>query len=246
MEWSIDMTEIHALAKWFRKQPKLIQKASGMMLNNFAFGVKREAAAHIARTMTVRNMSFVNSRLRVTKADLNADIDHQRSITGSVVAARFTGWTEQELGTPTARGRIATLAGRGGSESGQLKPSNRLKPGAEVVKISDYSPRGGDTNYGGFIAMLFRRKERKIIRMGKGFFKLPSSKKQLPGPQRPGAKGYMKPLWQEMQEVQEKKTKQPKQIHWLRQARAIYFKKADLDVMWGETLKRLMTPPPKR
>lgn len=251
MEWSIklatDMTEIRALAKWYRKQPNLIRKASATMLNNFAFGTKQEAFNVICARMTVRTPSFVKRQLRVTKADLSAPIDNQRSIAGSVASARFDGWTEQELGTPTARNRYATLASRGGTEQGKIKGGSRLKQGMKAITIEDYAPKGGNENWGGFIAMLFRKKERGLIRINHGFYKLPSNLRQLPGPTRSKKGGSTgSPLRRSLVLQQDLHKKQPKKIHWLRQARAIYFKKTDLNAMWADTLKRFIKPPPKR
>ena len=245
MEWNLtqqaNLDELKALRKWYSKQPKLVQKATGMMLNNFAFGTRTAAIVEIGATMTVRNPTYVASRVRVTKTSLSTSINQQRSYVGSIAGARFSGWVEQELGATTQRNRFGTVASRGGDISKQMRPSNRLKPGTDVVKISDYHPRGGDGNYGGFLAMLYRRKERKLIKIKGGFYKLPGSVKELAGPTTSGMA-----LHKALELMQEMKRKQPKRNRWLRRARAVYFKQTDLSAMWKLTLARLVAPPPKR
>ena len=243
MEWTVDLTEIKALRSWYKKQPNMFRKATATMLNRFAWGTRDQSVVQIAKTMTVRNSSFVSGRLRVTQAKFSTPIDDQRSYAGSVATARFSGWTEQEIGSPTARNRFGTLASRGNNILNQMRQGVRLKPGVEVVKIEDYAPRGGDSNYGGFLSMLFRRKERKLVKIGKGFYKLPSNVKSLPGPMQnhPGME-----LHRELVLMQELKRKQPKRNRWLRQARAIYFGRTNLDDLWRSTLNRFMFPPPKR
>lgn len=242
MEWQVDITEIKAIRSWYKKQPNMFRKATATMLNRFAWGTRDQAVKQIGLTMTVRNRSFVSGRLRVTQVSLSTPIDQQRSWAGSVASARFSGWTEQEKGTPTARNRFGTLASRGGEITNQMRQGVRLKPGVEVVKIEDYHPRGGDSNYGGFLSMLFRRKERKLVKIGKGFYKLPANARELPGPsQHPGMA-----LYRELVLMQELKRKQPKRNRWLNQSRAIYFAKTDLSALWRASLDKFMFPPPKR
>lgn len=239
----MDVSQVRALGVWCRKQPKLVQKASGMMLNAFAYGTRQLALAEIDRKMVVRNARFVSGKVRYDKTSLSVPISQQRSRAGSVAGPRFSGWVEQELGKQTDRKRISTTASRSGDFRRQMMPSARLKRSTEVVKPGEdgYTPLGGTSNYGGFVAMLFRRKERRLVHIGKGFFKLPRNLNQLAGPTQNG-----KALFRSLELMQQTKHKQPKRLRWLQQARGAYFKQTDLNALWAKTISRLTTPPSKR
>lgn len=189
------------------------------MLNAFAFGTRTHAIRVIDRAMIVRNRRFVESRLRVTKANIHAPVSRQAAWTGSVPNARFTGWVEQEFGKRTSRNRASTLLGRGGSQQKQMRPSIRLKPGREVITPEDF---GLDGNLGGFVAMLLRKRDNRIIRIKGSFYK--RNRKRL-------------------QMVQKMEKVQPKRLRWMRRARGQYFAATDLDALWSRTCRALMPPP---
>jgi hypothetical protein len=223
----IDLREVRGLRDWYGKQPGRMRVASAQMLNHFAFGTRTGAIRQIDKTMTVRNPRFVSSRIRVTKASTGAPIDRQKSITGSVATQRFSGWTEQEYGTPTDRKRFATKAGRAGDMNKKIRPSARLKPGNEVITMDSpgYRPVGNaGRNVGGFLAMLMRKKENRLVRIKGMLFKRKRKQMEL---------------------VQVLRKKQPKQIHWLRDARAGYFRGTDIDKLWAKTATALMGKPGK-
>lgn len=226
MEWKADLTEVNGLKGWYKKQPRKVQTACSRMLNAFAYGTRTEAIAVINDVMTVRNKGFVSRQLRYTKTSAGLPIGGQRSWAGSVATERFSGWTEQEKGARTNQKRLATLAGRGGDKTKQIRQSVRLKRTNAVVTSAsqDYRPRGGIYNVSGFLAMAKRKGETRIMRIGKIFFKRQSSKFKI---------------------VQMLRKKQPKRVHWLRMARAIYFKKTNLDKMWADTVRPLMGKPGK-
>jgi hypothetical protein len=217
MEVHIDLHEIDGIRRWYGRQPHMVRTACGRMLNEFAFGTRLRAIRKIDDLMTVRNPKFVASRIRVTKANIGAAVAAQASWTGSVAGPRFTGWTEQEKGTPSKRNRFSTLAGRGGSEQKQMRHAIRLKPKHEVVTADhpDYQPKGGKTS--GFVAMLMRKKETRMVRIKGSFYKRNRKRLQL---------------------VQEMKPRQPKRKRWLRQARAEYFRRTDIQALW----RRIVTP----
>lgn len=234
MEWKVDLGEINGLRQWYRNCPRKMQIACSRMLNNFAFGVKDQVPKTIAQLMIVRNPRFVSSRIRVTKTSSATPIPNQKSITGSVAipsgtAGRgpFSGWKEQELGTRTDRKRVATLAARSGDKRKQMRPGVRLKPGVEVVTAEhyDYNPRGGSSNIGGMLAMMKRKGEQRIVKIGKVYLKLRRGK---------------------FEEVQIARKKQPKRIKWLKIARAQYFRNTNLNAMWAAVVTPLMGKPNKR
>lgn len=247
-EWEIDLSEVNGLRQWYKRQPKMMQRASALLLNRFAWGTRDEAVRQIGRVMTVRNKRFVDSRLRVTQASQSTPIGQQRSIAGSLATARFSGWTEQEVGTPTERKRVSTLASRSGDFSRQMIPRSRLKPGTTVESlekaVGSRLPRGGATNYAGMIAMLGRERYKGLLRIKGGFYLVDRGGRRIEGPTRNG-RGKLTTL-PHLTMVQAMKKKQPKQHHWLRQARAIYFRKNDPQVTWGRVVDRLIHPPPKR
>lgn len=225
MEWKADLHEVDGLRKWYGKQPRLVRVACGTMLNEFAFGVRTEAIKQIGRFMIVRNPKFVSGRIRVTKARITAPVEVQAAWTGSVATNRFTGWTEQEFGKKAARNRLATIKGRGGDKTKQIRHAVRLKPKNDVVTMDDpdYQPKGD--RLGGFIAMVMRKKERRLIRIKGSFYKRNRKKLEL------------------VQSMDGKK--QPKRLRWMRKARAIYFRKTNLDALWRKTVDRTMRPPGK-
>jgi hypothetical protein len=227
MEYAIDLHEVNGLRKWYGKQPSRMRVASAHMLNHFAFGTRTQAISVIGKTMTVRNPRFVARQVRVTKASTSSPVTVQKSLTGSVAMQRFSGWVEQEKGTPTNRKRFATLAGRSGVKTKQIRPVARLKPANEVITIqsSGYKPRGGVSNYAGFIAMLMRKGENRLIRVKGILLKRKRSKLEL---------------------VQVLRKKQPKRIPWLRTARANYFRATNVDKLWEKTAMALMGKPDKR
>lgn len=238
MEQYIDLKELVKLRAWYKEQPKLVQKASAMMLNNIGFGMRSAILKEINKTMIVRNPAFVSSRVKVSKTSTSTPIGRQLVLVGSVPIAEgtpkrgeFSGWAEQELGKTTLRNRVSLLASRAGDIRRKMLPSTRLKPGMKAVTISDYHPRGGDSNYGGFVAMLFRRKEKRLVRMGKGFFKVPAG----------GLPKTINKL--KLTRVQELKKKQPHINHWLLNAQRDYMKPGRASGEFKNALDRLIKPP---
>ena len=223
-EWYVDLSEVDGIRKWYGEQPRLMRVASACLLNEFAFGTRTRAIQTIGEMMIVRNKRFVSSRLRVTKAKTSAPINIQESWTGSMATQRFSGWVEQEKGVPTNRNRFSTLAGRGGDEHKQMRPSIRLKPKHQVITQADYEPRGGPSNVGGFIAMALRKKETRLIRIKGVILKRKRSKLEV---------------------VQSLKRKQPRRLRWLRKARGLYFQHTDINRLWSRICNSLVKPPKK-
>lgn len=227
MEWKVDMSEIYALRRWYARNPGKVKVAIGRMLNHFAFGTRTKAIEQVDKQMIVRNKRFVSSRIQVTKANTHAPVSIQQSITGSVATERFSGWDEQEYGKKTARKRFATLAGRGGTPTKKVRQAARLKPGTPVLTMGNagFVPTGGTSNYGGFIAMLIRQKENRLVRI-KGII--------------------LKRKRNKFEAVQILRREQPKKKRWLAPARARYFKETDLVALWKKTVQPLLGKPPRR
>lgn len=227
MEIHVDLHELDGLRRWYGKNTKLVRVASARMLNAFAVGTRLGAIEQINKTMTVRNKGFVGRQLRYTNASTNAPVNTQVSWAGSIGKARFSGWQEQEKGTkPLVNRHAMILGGRGGSIQKQMRPSIRLKSGVELVTphTEGYNPRGGATNIGGFFAMIRRKKENRPILLAR-------------------FKTLYKRKGKKIQAAQQFNRKQPKVNHWLKRARAIYFKRTNIGLLWRNTCNRLMSPP---
>lgn len=195
------------------------------MLNTFAFSTRIQAIRRIGETMTVRNSRFVSSRIQVSKARISSPVPRQKAIAGSVAKARFTGWAEQEFGTPQKRNRFATMAARNNNPQKQMRHIVRLKPRNEVVTREDYQMTSKHTA-SQFLAAAIRKKENRMIRV-KGVI--------------------MKRRRNKFEPVQIlKRPKQPKRNKWLLTSRNDYFKATNLDALWRKHYGATLRPPPKR
>lgn len=229
MEYKIDLHELDGLRKWYKKQPHLVKIASARMLSAFAIGTRLGAIEQINKTMTVRNKGFVSRQLRYTSASPSTPVNRQAAWAGSIAKDRFSGWTEQEKGAkPKINRHAMVLGGRGGNIQKQMRPSIRLKPGIKIITTSTpgFMPKGGEGNVGGFFAILKRRKENRpaLVARFKTLYK------------RKGAR---------FQAAQQFNRKQPKINHWLKRARAIYFARTNIGLLWRNTCNRLIQPPGK-
>lgn len=222
MEIQIDFSELKGLQRWYGDQPRLVRIATGRMLNDFAFGTRTLAIREINDTMIVRNPKFVAGRIRVTKARESAPTNRQIAITGSMATARFSGWTEQELGTPQVRTRFASLAGRGGSETKPIRHVVRLKPRNSVVTREDYQMKSGHTNRQ-FFAAAKRKKENRLLKVNGKLFK-------------------RKRLRFELVQVL-KRPKAPKRNMWLKNSGDKYFRGVNLNAKWARITSALVRPP---
>ncbi len=219
----INASDLIKLRRFYKKSPKKFNLSMVNLINSFAFETRKEALKVIHSDMQVRNQSFVVSRMRVKTANLST----MESMTGSIYGKRFTGWQEQEHGTKTKRTRIATSIGRGGSESKQIMPMNRMKPGKNFPTPDDYK---ADTDAHRVVVMLRALKKAKYKKpfVIKGRTKFKS--------------GLYKFHRNKLRRVQEFKSKkaQPKRIKWMTKARNNMFAKNNTRDMWAKSLKRTM------
>ena len=226
--FDIKQRDIFRLARFYRRAPRQFGRATGGMLNEFAFGVRREAFNEIERRMKVRNPRFVNSRLRVHRAVFAQAIDQQYSETGSISSPRFSGWKEQQLGTRAKRTRVSTLFARG-NQSRQIKPAYRLKPAKDFVSSDDYK---GSSQHR-VIAMLAHLKRKKYNRpfiVKRGHRKL-----------KPGLYKYSRSKLRRIQNFQPtRKQRQPRRIPWLTGARDRYFSGVSMRRLWTNQLRRVL------
>jgi hypothetical protein len=131
------------LRKFYKRAPKKFAAASGMLLNNFAFGSRLGSIEVIHQGMVVRSAGFVHSRLQVKKSHFREPISSQVAEMGSVSdrSGRFTGWREQELGQRKSRKKFATLRARKNIKQRIVQRKFRLD--APFITPSRYPKRRG-------------------------------------------------------------------------------------------------------
>lgn len=229
--FTLDVKDLIKLRKFYKRAPHLFARATASMLNSFAFGTRTQAIKTIKQKMTVRNERFVNSRMRVERAR-GSSILQQEAIAGSIESPRFSGWAEQELGTPTSRTRVANVLARGGNFNRQIKPSLRLKPGRDFPDANDF--KGGDetTRTATLINSAKRGKTRRPFIIGKN----------LKGKLRTLKSGLYRVRRKKLERLQsfEPQKVQPKRIRWMTIARKEYFKRTNVKRLWGRTLERIL------
>lgn len=116
--------DLKALARLFKKAPLKMAKVASGVLNTEAFGLRTSILKILDKEMTIRSHGFVKSRVRVVKAR-TGPINSIESETGSIFSDRFSGWKEQQFGTPSKRKRVGTKLSRGGEWQGKMKSGFR-------------------------------------------------------------------------------------------------------------------------
>ena len=223
--FTIDLAGVKNVQKKWEKAPAKVAKATGAMLNEFAFGTRNASIEVIREKMTVRSPSFVSSSLIVSKAKGTLPIAGQQSEAGSQRRARFSGWEEQQLGKATSRTRTIMLAARRGSKKKRAAPKARLKPGADFP-----SPGGFGGNVGRMLGQLrSKRFKRPFIihgaegqRIKSGLYKFKGRKQDLV----------------RLQTFKEKV--QPKKIPWMTTATDRFFARFNMGALWRWNLKRFL------
>jgi hypothetical protein len=235
-DFVINHTDMDRLAEIFENAPRDLRRATGMFVNNLAFGTKDEIPSTMARLMTVRDKRFVKSRIRVQKSRFAAPIDAQMSVVGSIFGQRFSGWEEQELGKRTARHRVFTLLGRGGSASRKTTQRARLKTLANFPKPEDYPGVSAEHRVIVMLNVLARKgfKRPFIIH---GHSKIHSGVYQFRGR---GSKRKPKPI-KIVQSFKPRKV-QPRRIPWLRTSRDTYLRRVNVSSLWAQVIRRAWRP----
>ncbi|MCK5601154.1 hypothetical protein KAR91_04740 [Candidatus Pacearchaeota archaeon] len=222
--FTVDNSQLTKLLLFYATAPKKFAKASGSMLNHFAFGTRTEALNELQRRMTIRNQAFMKRQMRVEKSHTRLPIQSQVSKTGSVTTQRFTGWEEQETGKKTDKTRTFSLSARRGSRRKQALPSARLKPGRDLDNPNNYE---GKDSYHRVLAMLSAiqaKKSKKPFHVFKGGRKISSGLYRFEGDQLTMLQKYAT------------SNAQPKRRPWINQARARYFRNTDMKALWSRTI----------
>jgi hypothetical protein len=132
LEFGLTARDFIRLRKFFKKSPKLFNRAGRNYINELAFGSRRESIRIIHEDMTVRNPKFVARSVWVNPQRGDPPLKDAKSELGSVRRERFTGWIEQELGRQSPRKRQPTLEARRGAEAKQMFGGARMKPGRQI------------------------------------------------------------------------------------------------------------------
>lgn len=114
-------------------------------LNHMAFDARRASEREVRRAMTVRMKSLLPFySVKKAKKGGSSKISHfcasvstMHVKSAGAPKTRFTGWTEQEVGSDDKRERKHTLEARGGSWSRKVAGANRMKPGKKFLSIED-------------------------------------------------------------------------------------------------------------
>jgi len=139
--FQLKQQDLKQLEEAFRKSPKRFRSVTGRVLNTFAFESRLRAIKIVESEMMSRRKGFANKVLKVERANFFRPIDAQRSQVGSIRLPRFSGWVAQQNGRKTNRTRVATSLGRGGKDSRQIAPSNRLRKGKDFKSPDEYKGR---------------------------------------------------------------------------------------------------------
>jgi hypothetical protein len=245
IQFIADVTEFHNMAEWFkRKGPAKFAVANGMLLNNFAFGVREELISTINRDMIQRTPSLTKRMIKVEKNRNFKHISTQVSAVGSIRKNRFSGWGEQQLGTKTKRKRVATIRGRSGSKKKRLKPSARLRkkffsprnmPRRRRSGMGHQTPTGADNKV---LIMLRTLQSMKY----NAPFVITDHSKIPPGVYK-FARGKNKWGQRKLELLQgfDPKNKQPRRMLWMSKGVARWFKTHDVNREFMKVARRLIT-----
>lgn len=225
--FQVEAKDLINLRKFYKKAPKQFQRVSANVLTSFAFGTRTESLGAINDKMTVRNKRFVDGSVRVVKAR-SGPISSQESEMGSINRARFSGWAEQELGTPTKRTRVATALARGNNPEKQIKPSLRLKPSNQFISPKEYKGRSEQHRTNIMIWDLMRTNSKKPFRIRKHRkFK-------------PGLYKFVRKKIVAVQVFAKASKLQPKRIRWMTTGINTYFKKNPPRRVWGDSIRHIL------
>ncbi len=232
--FTLDKKQLKDLEKFYKQAPKQFAAATGMLLNNFAFGTRAQAPRSMAKGMIIRDERFVKSKIRVKKSRFRPPIESQVSTVGSIAGPRFTGWLEQETGAQPNRTRVFHLSARAGSKKRRAPPRFRLRPGNNPPTPDGFP---GKSPHHRAIVML-----QHLGRQGfKRPFVIKGHKRAKAGLYKfgRGRKGHKRLVMLQRFE----KRPAPKRFQWMRRSRKDYMGSINLVAEWRNVLQRSLKPP---
>jgi hypothetical protein len=225
--FDIDLANLVNLQRFYSKAPKQFIRAANSTLNSFAFGTRRKSIEIIEKELTIRNQKFTRGSLRVQKSTAS-NLSSARAEVGSIRRPRFTGWKEQELGSRPERTRSITRFARG-TKNRRLRPSFRMRPGSNFLDEDDFqlSEKGVKERNRSIVMLqiLRRRKHRKPFVLRSGRFK-------------PGLYVFRRKKVKRIQTFKDKR--RIKRVAWMSGGRREFFRDADIDQIWAESLRRVL------
>jgi hypothetical protein len=182
----MEMRGFKELKRFFKKAPELFQPVVANVLTSYAFETRKNDIQNIGAMMIIRNRRFIESNLRV-KAAKNVSISKQESLAYSQKKPRFSGWEEQEYGTPPKRKRSITTHARRGNKQNVVQSAARLKPQNKFWKPEQYAGRSYNQKFyfmmrvlnsrGGVQRFILQRKlSTKRGAIGRGLYELKGHK----------------------------------------------------------------------
>lgn len=223
-------TDEKRLMKFYRTAPRKFGYATADVLNQMAFGNRNESINILHNRLTIRNKNFVNSSMRVEKAKGYHNINTMESKFGSIKKDRSSGWIEQETGRRSNKDRVATIMGRSGSESKQIKPSIRLKQGRRFKSAQDFEPNG---SVGRTLMMLMKLKREK--------YKKPFVVRRRNKYKRRGMYKFVRGKAKLLYAFNTKKVR-PARVVWLRGGSRVDNNKNNIRDRWGVAIEKQLQP----
>lgn len=225
--FEVDAAQLWELIRFYKTSPRLFAKATGSMLNDFAFGARNTAIEVIREKMTTRNPRFIETRLRVDKSHTREPMESQAAELGSVATKRFSGWVEQQTGKRTTRERTINLLARGKTQKKKLKRPFRMNQAHLFESFHDYPGRGPEARNIQMLQRLDRHRwQRPFIVVGKKGMK-------------PGLYKFVRRKPRLLQ-IFDSKNVQPKKIPWLTMAVDRYFAREDIRRLWKSKMDRML------
>jgi len=216
--FEMDLRQIAKFARLSARAPRQFAAATGMILNDAAFGTREEAINTISETMWIRQPGFVSNRIGVVKSTYSLPIRSQVSEVGSRALPRFSGWIEQQTGEKTDRSRVFTVLARQGSKGRPAIRGARMLPSTDFLEADDVRIDGAksrDHKEEIFLRMIQRQRYRKP-------FMIRRHSKFTPGVYR--MRGGQRKSKLKLLTSLEPRRVQPKRIPWLTMATDRYLK----------------------
>ena len=183
--------------------------------------------------MTVRNKGFVKSSLIVQMANQKqpALMQHQVAYSGSINRPRFTGWKEQQEGTPPRKKRGTTRAARGGNKRAQMRHTARMRGKGGYYNVDDYKGKTRRTRYYHMMRIIGER--------GGGTFILGKTINIKSGMPLPRGLWHVKAGKLELLQYFGV-DKFPKKIKWMSKSITNLRQRNDIQRIWGQQINRIV------
>lgn len=216
---------------FFKNAPKASKKIETATLNTLAFGTKKNIQRTLGRYLVIRNPNFMRSSVKVEKATLA----RKYSEVGSIERPRFSGWEEQQTGTPSESHRVLTGAARGSSFQNVARGPARLKPSNTPLQISNYVGGRYQTRSQRTIAMFKdARKQHRSVLIARRDRRKVGVKKRLDA----GLYGYYRGKLLRLQKFGESWS--PKRIDWMGEALNLTHKQNDYYRTFAKEFERFV------